>query len=140
MTPKIITRKADKRTGTINKSIYFRTLSMPCLNYYYELFYKSKKKCIAKNLDKLLKSRGLAYWIMDDGGKSVYNQTILHTRCFTKKDIVFVQSVLKKNFSLVTRIEEKKKDQWIIFIPVKQKIKLKEIVGPYMHKSMLYKI
>jgi hypothetical protein len=48
--------------------------------------------------------------------------------------------ILKKNFNLETIIEEKKKDQWIIYIPVKQKVKLKDIVGPYMHVSMLYKI
>jgi hypothetical protein len=48
--------------------------------------------------------------------------------------------ILKKNFSLETRIEEKKKDQWVIYIPVKQKVKLKDIVGSYIHESMLYKI
>lgn len=44
MIPNIIIRKADKQTGRITKSLYFRTLSMPCLNYYYyyELFYKKK--------------------------------------------------------------------------------------------------
>ncbi len=33
---------------------------------------------------------------MDDGGKSVYNQTVLHTRSFTKEEVIFIQSVLKK--------------------------------------------
>ena len=58
--------------------------------------------------------------------------------------------------NLYTRIEQKdkQKDQWIIYrarpcrtrppgeacIPVTQDIPLKDIVGPYMHKSMLYKI
>ena len=140
MTPVVVIRKADKRIGTITKSLYFRTLSMPCLNYYYELFYRNKIKQVPKNLDKLLTARGLAYWIMDDGSKSVYNQTIIHTRSFIKKDVIFIQNVLMKNFSLTTRIEEKKKDQWVIFIPVKQKVKLKDIVGSYMHNSMLYKI
>lgn len=69
---------------------------------------------------------------MDDGGKSVYNQTILHTRSFKIEDVKFIQSVLLENFGLVTRLEEKKKDQWVIYIPVRQKIRLKDIVGPYM--------
>ena len=55
---------------------------MPCLNYYHELFYKDNVKIIPINLEELLTARGLAYFIMDDGGKSVYNQTILHTRFF----------------------------------------------------------
>ena len=48
---------------------------------------------------------------MDDGGKSVHNQTILHTRSFSKEEVVYLQSVLKKNFELVTRLEEKKENQ-----------------------------
>jgi hypothetical protein len=77
---------------------------------------------------------------MDDGGKSVHNQTILHTRAFSKEDVEYLQTVLNKNFELITRLEEKTPDQWVIYIPVRQKIKLKDIVGPYMHKSMLYKL
>lgn len=81
-------------------------------------------------------ARGLAF-----GGKSLYNQTILHTRAFKLEDVKYIQLVLLENFGLTTRLEEKKKDQWVIFIPVKQKIRrLKDIVGPYMHESMLYKI
>jgi hypothetical protein len=48
---------------------------------------------------------------MDDGGKSVYNKTILHTRSFMIEDVKYLQSVLSENFGLVTRLEEKKKDQ-----------------------------
>ena len=104
------------------------------------MFYKNNIKIIPKNLGELLTPRGLAYLIMDEGGKSVHNQTIIHTRSFIKKDVIFIQLILKNNFELKTRLEEKKKDQWIIYIPVIQKIRLKEIVGPYMNKSMLYKI
>lgn len=140
MEPTLLTRNNKKR-GITTQSLYFRTLAMPCLNYYYELFYKDKIKVIPKiHLDELLTARGLAFWIMDDGGKSVHNQTILHTRAFSKQDVEYLQTVLQKNFELVTRLEEKTQDQWVIYIPVRQKIKLKDIVGPYLHKSMLYKI
>ncbi len=44
---------------------------------------------------------------MDDGGKSVYNQTILHTRSFRKEEVEYLQLVLDKNFGLRTRLEEK---------------------------------
>jgi len=59
MEPTILTRNNKKR-GIITQSLYFRTLAMPCLNYYYELFYKDNKKIVPNNLDKLLKERGLA--------------------------------------------------------------------------------
>jgi len=136
MTPVILTRK-DKRSDSVTKSLYFRTLAMPCLNYYYNLFYKEKVKIVPKNLGELLTARGLAYWIMDDGGKSVYNQTILHTRAFSKEEIIYIQSVLSENLGLKTRIEEKKKDQWVIYKPIKQQTRLKDIVGPFMHESMV---
>ena len=77
---------------------------------------------------------------MDDGGKSVYNQTILHTRSFSKEDVIYLQFVLERNFDLKTRLEEKKEDQWVIYIPVRQKTRLKDIVGPYMHPKMFYKL
>lgn len=108
MKPSILQRKADKRTGLIYKSIYFWTLKFPCLNIYYEMFYKDKVKIIPNNLDELLTPVGLAYWIMDDGSKSSYGQTVLHTRSFTKKEVEYLQSILKKNFGLITRKEEKK--------------------------------
>lgn len=41
MSPTILTRK-DKRNDSVTQSIYFRTLSIPCLNYYHDLFYKEK--------------------------------------------------------------------------------------------------
>lgn len=59
MVPTILSRK-DKRNGTITQSLYFRTLAMPCLNFYYELFYVNKVKIIPKNLGELLTARGLA--------------------------------------------------------------------------------
>lgn len=62
MSPTVLTR-TDKRNGSVTKSIYFKTLSMSCLNYYYDLFY-NKVKIVPRNLGELLTARGLAYWIL----------------------------------------------------------------------------
>lgn len=77
---------------------------MFCLNKYYELFYKDKIKIVTKNIHELLTARGLAHWIMDDDGIGFYNQTILHTRAFTKEDLFILQNALKLNFKLKTRL------------------------------------
>jgi hypothetical protein len=45
MEPTILTR-TNKKRGIITQSLYFRTLAMPCLNYYHELFYKDNVKRI----------------------------------------------------------------------------------------------
>ena len=57
MEPTILTRNNKKR-GTITQSLYFRTLAMPCLNYYYELFYKDNIKIIPNNLASRAPTRG----------------------------------------------------------------------------------
>lgn len=82
--PKIVIRKPDKRTGKIFKSIAVRTSKFSCFNEYHNLLYKNNIKIVPKNIDELLTPRGLAYWIMDDGGLLKHNQTILHTRVFKK--------------------------------------------------------
>lgn len=140
--PYTTNRKPDARTGKVYNSIKFSTLSLPCLNYYHELFYKDGKKIIPNNISELLTARGLAYFIMDDGGKSHYKQTILHTRFYTKSEVELLKETLFKNFGLTSRLEEKSKDQWILYIQVKQDVKhkLSNLVKPYMHDSMLYKL
>lgn len=60
MSPTILTRN-DKRNNTTTSSLYFRTLAMPCLNHYYDLFYKERAKIIPLDLNQLLSARGLAY-------------------------------------------------------------------------------
>lgn len=138
--PQVIERKPDIRTGKVYKSIYFKTRSFNCFNYYHDLFYLNKIKIVPKNIQNLLTARGLAYWIMDDGSKSKHGQTILHTRAFSKEEVLLIKDTLKINFHLNSRIEEKVNNQWILYIPFKQKVLLRDIVRPYMHKSMLYKI
>jgi hypothetical protein len=69
--PKIITRKADKRTGLAYQSIAFKTRMLPSLNYYHELFYSltdatqvsgiKYKKLVPACIGDLLTPAALAY-------------------------------------------------------------------------------
>lgn len=138
--PTVIIRKPDKRTGKVYSQMQLKTLTFPCLNYYLDLFYKEGKKIIPKIIGELLTAISLAYWIMVDGGKSSSNQTILHTRSCAFDEVILLQKVLKDNFKLHSFVYEKTIGQWIIVIPVKQEIPLREIVLPYMHPSMFYKV
>lgn len=45
-----------------------------------------------------------------------------------------------RNFQLGTRTTEKQPGQYLIHVPVQQKTALRDMVGPYMLDSMLYKI
>ena len=66
MVPKVLTR-TNKISNKVTQSIYFWTLTLPCLNYYHELFYNKKKKSIPSNIGELLTEKGLAFWLMGDG-------------------------------------------------------------------------
>ena len=52
----------DKRTNKIYSSVSFATLSLPCFNYYRNLFYNSQnKKIVPLNINQLLTPIGFAY-------------------------------------------------------------------------------
>ena len=138
--PIVRSRKADKRTGKVYSTISFKTLMFPCLNMFHDMFYKDGTKIVPSNIGDMLNARALAYWIMDDGGKGQYGETILHTRAFQLQEVELLQSALMDNFGLVTRHYEKTPGQCIIIIPVKQVTPLKDIVAQYMCLSMLYKL
>ena len=140
--PTVIIRKPDKRTGKVyyQYQMQLKTLAFPCLNYYHNLFYKDGKKIIPANIGDLLTARALAYWISDDGNLGSYGETNLYCMAYTLEEIELLRQALLNNFKLRTRIHEKKPNQWIIVIPLKQEISLKKIVLSYIHYSMLYKI
>lgn len=77
---------------------------------------------------------------MDDGHRTFYNQTVLNTNSFSYSEILLLQEALMNNFSLRTRTTEKRPGQYLIYIPVKQMVPLKTIVGDYLVQSMQYKI
>lgn len=65
-TPKIHSRKADKRTGKVYSSIAFKTRALDSLNYYYDIFYMfdtngKRHKVVPKNIQELLTAQSLAY-------------------------------------------------------------------------------
>lgn len=77
---------------------------------------------------------------MDSGGINTYNATILNTDSFTLEEVELLQKALKQKFGLRTRKSEKRKGQWIIIIPVRQTVPLSDIVRPFMHETMLFKV
>lgn len=104
------------------------------------MFYGSGKKAVPSKIGDLLTPLALAYWLMDDGGITAYNQTTLNTDSFSYADLLVLQEALLNNFRLRTRLSLKRPGQWMIVIPVRQSVPLKDIVGEYMNISMAYKI
>lgn len=114
--PKISIRNPDKRTGKVYTSIAFKTRALDSLNYFHDLFYVydshgKRHKVIPENIQELLTARGLAYWIMDDGGINTYKATVLNTNSFTFYEVLLLQKALEMKFGLRTWISLKRPNQ-----------------------------
>lgn len=132
----------DKRTNMCYSSVNFSTLSLPCFNYYRDLFYNSDNvKIVPKNIQELLTPRGLAYWIMDDG--SLQNKGLhLNTYGFTHQDVLLLKSTLETMFgqdTLKCTIHKHKKGERI-YIWGESMVTVRHSISKFMHANMLYKI
>ena len=58
---------AHKQTEKVYPYIRFEARTLPCFNYYYDIYYLNGKKTVPSNIGDLLTPLGLCYWIADDG-------------------------------------------------------------------------
>lgn len=137
--PKSNNHKPNKQTDKIYSSIRFFTYSLPCFNYYHELFYVNGIKIIPKNIGELLTPEGLAYWSMDDGtkGKSGF---YLSTDCYSLSEIELLIKVLKENLNLNCTYHKKEKDSYRIYIKSESMDTFRSFVTAHFHESMKYKL
>jgi len=112
---------------------------MPCLTELHSLFYPNGIKIIPNNIYELLTSVALAHMIMGDGSWKRYG-LIICTDSYTVKDIVRLMNVLIIKFRLECNLRAHKKNQYRIYIRQHSMPSLLNIVYPYMHPSMLYKL
>ena len=132
----------DKRSNKKYSSVQFATLSLPCFNYYKDLFYNSNYlKIVPSNIQTLLSPRGLAYWIMDDG--SLQNKGLhLNTYGFSNQDVLKLKSTLENMFgenTLKCSIHKHKKGERIYIWGESMGV-VRHNISKFMHKNMLYKI
>ena len=104
------------------------------------MFYKNGIKVVPLNISYYLTPLALAVWIMDDGCWT-NNGVRISTNCFKLKEVKLLRDVLSPKYNLETTIQNiSKKNQYSLYIKKQSLNKLKSIVGPYIHTSMLYKI
>nr|QBM09642.1 hypothetical protein [Dactylella sp.] len=143
--PAVIERKKDKRTGLAYKSIYFKTLSFPCLNEFHALFYNNNIKVIPSNLEDLLTPIGLAHFIMGDGYYDTVKQTIyLCTENYSLSEVNLLISVLNKNFDLKATANKRDLKNgvigWRIRFSKSSLDKLRALVSNYTIPEMNHKL
>ena len=128
------------RPGMVYYGYEFNTLTFRSFNWIHEMFYKAGKKIIPQNIGEYLTPLALAVLIMDDGAWTNVGVRIA-TNSFTLKEVELLSDVLKSKYNLETTIQKIWiKDQYSIYITKQSIPNLRNIVGPFMHSSMLYKL
>lgn len=136
--PKLLKRISKK--GKITYYYYVNTYTFTSLDFIYDLFYEKKIKKIPKNIEEYLTPLALAIWIQDDGAKVSAGLKIC-TNSFTKEDVIYISSVIKKLYNLDNTVQSAgKENQYIIYFPKRSMENLSKLVKPYMVASMYYKL
>jgi hypothetical protein len=132
--------------GTEYSGYEFNTFTFRSFNWIHRMFYNNGKKVIPGNIYEYLTPLALAVWIMDDGciaNSGIRVATNRATNSFKVKELQLLQDVLKSKYNLETTIKNIYiKDQYSIYIKIQKKSvnNLRNIVGPYIHFSMLHKL
>ena len=132
----------------VNYRLKTRTLSV--FNEYRDMFYKIDegryKKVVSSDIYKEMCPIVLAHLIMGDGNFSNKDKRIrIYTNSFTFEECTILAKAITNNCDieckvLFDRVGHNKQKQYILTIGKKQQDKLKNLVSPHMHKSMLYRV
>lgn len=128
----------DKRTGKRYTSLNFWSRALPLLNEFYYNFYNGNLKIVPIDLS-LLTPLALAHWIMQDGSRGTSKGLYLCTDSFFHDDVIRLSEYLMNRYEIKCSIH-KSGGNFRIYILAKSVERVKTLVLPYMHESMLYKI
>lgn len=132
--------RLDKRTGAIHTALWFNTITLPCFNYFHDMFYVNGVKVLPSNIMAMLTPVSLAFLIMDDGYFHTRDKYMgLCTDSFTHSDVCILMEVLETKFGLSCRIEKKGSNYRIIIKSISMNT-LRDLVRPHMHPSFNYKL
>ena len=113
----------------------FFTKSLPELTSIYKKFYSDGSKAVPKDI--ILKPVSLAVWYMDDGSKS-YKSCYFNTQEFDLKSQKYLIQALAR-LKIKARLN-KDKQYFRIRVLTSSTPHLMNTIGPYVIKSMRYKI
>jgi len=132
----------DKKYITVR----FKTISLPQLLYYYNIFYKKKniinnkfEKIVPMELKNNFNAITLAHLIMGDGNYlNTRNIIRIYTNSYSEKDVRLLSNIIRDNLGIDTKVVFDRKDQYIIVI--ENISHTRDLLLPYMHSYMLYKL
>lgn len=145
---KTILIKAANKKPTTYYGYEFDTFTFSSLNWLYDLFYLNGIKMISSEINNYLTPMSIAFLLMYEGAWVSGSKSVrISTNNFTKQEVELLRDTFKAKFNLECTIQllTKKggnipKDKYSLYIKVSSLPRLRELVLPYMHSSMLYKL
>lgn len=131
--------RTRKYLGKFNSSLHFFTRALPCFTYLHSLFYPKGINIIPNNIYDLLTPVVLSHLVMGDAVAKEYG-IIICTDSYTIPDIVRLINVLIIKYRLDCRLRYHTPTQPRIYIRERSMSTLRDIIKPFIIKSMLYKI
>lgn len=135
--------------GNLVVNLGFQTISHEAFNPLAKLFIINNVKGISRSLiTDHLTARGLAFWLLDDGGKLDYNKKplsrinksiVLNTQSFTEAEVNMLCLELMEKFNLKCEIRSNKGKKVIVITEESFPI-FYDLVSPYIIPSMRYKL
>lgn len=144
----------DARTNKIYQHTVGKTRTHRYFKKIRDLIYPNGTKKITRNILDYLTPEGLSYWYMDDGylmiqkrGKGGCSRwSAFSTNSFSYEEHLIIKDYFKERWNIVVRINKagkfKKtgKPMYIITINSTETKKLFEIISPFIHEDLKYKI
>ena len=108
------------------------------LNEFYFKFYNGKVKIVPLDLS-LLTPPALAHWVMQDGSRGTSKGLYICTDGFSLADNQRLSQFLSKKYDIKCSIHKAGKN-YRIYILASSVETVKNLILPFMHKSMIYKL
>ena len=136
----------SKTVGGENMVLKFKTVSLPLFAVYHRMFYKYNSagklvKIVPDNIIELMSPVTLAHLIMGDGNIKLHDGIIrIYTNSFSKEKVELLASSITVKLNILTRVVHDRNNQYIITISKSQLSEIRNIILPYMHPTMYYKL
>ena len=136
-----------KGVNKVYTNYRLKTKTLSVFNQYYEMFYKFNSdknkyiKIIPLNIFDLMDPIVLAYLIQGDGNfDKSRNRVRIYTNSYTKEEVENLALAINTKLNIYTAPLYDRKDQWILTIGAKNLELLRELVIPYFHPTMYYRL
>jgi ubiquinol-cytochrome c reductase cytochrome b subunit len=136
------------KQGKLRYELRIKTFTYASFNWIYETFYTNElqgnKKIIPLNnfsiLEYYLNPLALSVWIQDEGFKSGSGLKIA-TNKFSYEEVLFLADILRKNYKIKVSVHKSGAlSQYVLYISNSSLNNLIDIIKPYFHPSMYYKL